>query len=121
MALAGAPSGELVRVHPASSVGGATGPGILDAAYVSGVALTTHGFRGRRAHGDAAALRGDRRSAMSFALVTVSISWVPSIYPAPARRRSLAGRVTTLLERHDDRLVPTTLRPVLALVSTRRL
>lgn len=68
--------------------------GFLDAVYVSGVALATLGF------GDVVAETTPLRLALvleamiGFLLLTASITWVLSVYPALLRRRALAARLT---------------------------
>lgn len=80
---------------------------VLDAIYLSGVALATLGF------GDIVAEEATLRLALvaealiGFSLLTASISWVLSIYPSLLRSRALAGRLSTLLDERDGpRLIP---------------
>ncbi|NBM14513.1 potassium channel family protein [Streptomyces sp. GC420] len=70
--------------------------GILDAVYMSMVTMATLGF------GDIAPASGWLRilapmeALVGFALLTATVSWVLGIYPALARRRALALRLSHL-------------------------
>jgi hypothetical protein len=75
---------------------------IIDALYVSGVALTTVGFGNVVAEGPMLRLALVIESLVGFALLTASASWILSIYPALQRSRSLAGRISTLLDGGSD-------------------
>lgn len=71
--------------------------GLLDAAYVSLVTVSTLGL------GDIAPSEGWLRvvapleGLVGFALLTATVSWILGIYPALARRRALALRLSHLL------------------------
>lgn len=91
---------------------------LLDAIYVSATALSTLGF------GDIVAVQAPLRIALvvealvGFGLLTASISWVLSIYPALTRGRTLAARINALVSGDGDeaRLVRGYPDEVLALV-----
>lgn len=74
----------------------ATRGGLLDAAYLSVVTVSTLGF------GDIVPTAGWLRIAVGiqglvgFALITAAVSWVLQVYPALTRRRTLAGRLSLL-------------------------
>lgn len=72
--------------------------GFFDAIYVSMVAFTTVGFGDIVAESTPLRLALTLQSALGFALLTASITWTLSIYPALNRRRALAGQVATLLD-----------------------
>ena len=82
--------------------------GLLDAVYLSGVALSTLGFGDIVAEEPALRLALALEALIGFGLLTASISWVLLIYPALMRRRALAARISTLLTDEPDgvRLVP---------------
>lgn len=86
------PEGFLLSTELAPSRNG----GFIDALYVSLTTLTTLGY------GDITPRSGPLRVLMplealvGFGLLTVSISWVLSIYPVLSRRRSLAQRVLSM-------------------------
>ena len=71
---------------------------VLDAVYVSGVTLSTLGFGDFVAEGRTLRLATAAEALVGFALLTASISWVLSIYPALMRRRALAARIGSLVE-----------------------
>ncbi len=91
--------------------------GFSEAVYVSLVAMTTVGFGGIVAETAPLRLALVLEAMLGFALLTAAISWVLSIYPALARRRSLAARIDILLggEPHDRLVLRETPEP-LALV-----
>jgi hypothetical protein len=66
---------------------------VLDALYLSTVAMSTLGF------GDIVPVDGWLRlvvpvqALVGFLLLTAAVSWVLQVYPAPARRRVLAVRL----------------------------
>ncbi|MGR4878664.1 potassium channel family protein [Streptomyces sp. LARHCF249] len=77
--------------------------GLLDAMYVSLVTLSTLGL------GDIAPAAGGLRllapleALVGFALLTATVSWILGIYPALARRRALALRLSHLSRTHPSR------------------
>ncbi|MCJ1676963.1 potassium channel family protein [Streptomyces sp. APSN-46.1] len=77
--------------------------GLLDAMYVSLVTLSTLGL------GDIAPAEGWLRllapleALVGFALLTATVSWILGIYPALARRRALALRLSHLSRTHPSR------------------
>lgn len=70
---------------------------LADAVYVPAVALATLGYGDIVAEETLLRLALSAEAVIGFALLTASISWVLSIYPALMRRRALAARITTLL------------------------
>lgn len=76
--------------------------GVLDALYLSGTALTTLGFGDIVAESTALRLALVAEGVIGFALLTASISWVLSTYPALSRRRALASRIALLLAGEGD-------------------
>ncbi len=76
---------------------------LLDAMYVSLVTLSTLGL------GDIAPAEGWLRllapleALVGFALLTATVSWILGIYPALARRRALALRLSHLSRTHPSR------------------
>lgn len=75
----------------------------LDAAYVSLICLTTLGFGDVVAVDPLLRLMTGLQALIGFALITASISWILSIYPALMRRRVAAARIRSIL---DDRFDP---------------
>ena len=75
---------------------------MLDAVYVSAVTLSTLGFGDFVAEGTALRLATAAEALIGFALLTASISWVLSIYPALMRRRALAARIRSLVDDEGD-------------------
>lgn len=101
-----------------------------DALYFSIVALATLGLGDLSAQETPLRLASGLEALIGFGLLSASISWVLSVYPALSRRRALAGRLSLLLaggadegrfSPHDD---PTTMATTLhsiadALVASR--
>ncbi|MFD7782052.1 potassium channel family protein [Streptomyces nojiriensis] len=77
--------------------------GLLDATYISLVTLSTLGL------GDIAPAEGWLRllapleALVGFALLTATVSWILGIYPAVARRRALALRLSHLSRTHPSK------------------
>jgi hypothetical protein len=80
------------------------GPDFVHALNVSLVTLTTLGFGDVTPTSEALRLILPLEALLGFGLLTASISWLLSIYPALARRRSLAYEISLLREAegHDD-------------------
>lgn len=104
--------------HVSSGIAASAQDDLLDAIYVSATALSTLGF------GDIVAVQTPLRIALvvealvGFGLLTASISWVLSLYPALTRGRTLAARINALVSGDGDqaRLVEGYPDGVLALV-----
>lgn len=81
---------------------------VLDAVYVSGVTLTTLGYGDVVADETPLRLLLVAEALIGFALLSASITWALSVYPALARRRTLGARIRLLLEGDgaDARLAP---------------
>lgn len=75
--------------------------GIVDALYVSGVALVTLGFGDIVAEASALRMALVLEALIGFGLLTASIAWVLSIYPALTRSRALAASITAILDTSD--------------------
>lgn len=79
--------------------------GLLDAVYVSLVTLSTLGL------GDIAPTEGWLRvvapmeGLVGFALLTATVSWILGIYPALARRRAFALRISHLLRAYSPQRI----------------
>jgi hypothetical protein len=84
--------GEFVYTDPATF----GPPGLPEALYVSGVALTTVGFGEVVAATDALRLVTVAESASGLAAITAAIAYVLSVYPLVTRQRSAALRVSDL-------------------------
>ncbi|MBW3608124.1 MAG: potassium channel family protein [Actinobacteria bacterium] len=91
---------------------------LLDAVYLSAVALSTLGFGDIVAEQTALRIALVIEALVGFALLSAAISWVLSIYPALMRRRALASRINALVTGDGDqaRLVEGDPPCVLALV-----
>lgn len=91
---------------------------LLDAVYVSAVALSTLGFGDIVAEQTALRMALVVEALVGFALLSASISWVLAIYPALMRRRALAARIGALVHGRgaQARLVDGDPPSVLALV-----
>lgn len=72
--------------------------GVLDALYVSLVTLTTLGFGDLVPEATALRLAFGIEAALGFALLTALISWVLSIYPVLVRSRTLAARLSSMVQ-----------------------
>lgn len=80
--------------------------GFGDAVYVSGVALVTLGFGDIVAQASVLRLALVLEALIGFALLSASITWVLSIYPALVRSRALASTINAILETSGgDRLL----------------
>jgi voltage-gated potassium channel Kch len=82
----------------------AAGPDFVDALNVSLVTLTTLGFGDITPASDALRLILPLEALLGFGLLSASIAWLVSIYPAVSRRRSLAYEISLLrtAEAEDD-------------------
>jgi hypothetical protein len=78
--------------------------GFLDAVYLSMVTLSTLGYGEITPHTTWIRIAGPLEALIGFGLLTASISWVMSIYPALARRRNLAREIT-ILQRREQRAI----------------
>lgn len=76
--------------------------GILDALYLSVTALSTLGFGDIVAESTWLRLALVIEALIGFGLLTASLSWILSVYPALMRRRSLAVRIHGLVEGQGD-------------------
>jgi Ion channel len=83
---------------------GVKGPEFVNALNVSLVTLTTLGFGDITPTSDALRLILPLEALLGFGLLSASISWLVSIYPALSRRRSLAYEISLLrtAEAEDD-------------------
>ena len=72
--------------------------GFLDALYVSLVTLATLGYGDIAPRADWLRVLVPLEAFVGFALMTAAISWILSVYPVIARRRSLARQITLLRE-----------------------
>ena len=72
--------------------------GFLDALYVSLVSLATLGYGDIAPRADWLRILVPLEAFVGFALMTAAISWILSVYPVLARRRSLARQITLLCE-----------------------
>lgn len=70
--------------------------GFLDAIYLSVMTLTTLGYGTITPTADWLRMFGPLEALIGFALLTVSLTWVTSIYPVLRRRRSLARQILLL-------------------------
>lgn len=76
--------------------------GFLDALYLSTVTLTTLGYGDITPVSAALRMLAPIEALIGFALLTVSISWLLSIYPVLSRHRSLAQQVWMLRQAESD-------------------
>ncbi len=77
--------------------GVAVGPTFVTAVYLSGVTLSTLGFGEIAPATDWLRLATPVESLLGFGLLTASLSWVLSIYPALHRRRQFARRLAAAI------------------------
>jgi hypothetical protein len=103
-------------VHPGTFV---------DALHVSLVAITTLGFADLIPHAGWLRLVAPLEALLGFGLLSASISWLLLIYPALARRRSLAYEISLLLEAEQqtgvalERLEPASAERIYAELTSR--
>lgn len=76
--------------------------GFLDALYLSMVTLATLGYGDIAPVGALLRVLVPTEALVGFALLTVSISWLLSIYPVLSRRRSLAREIWLLRQAESD-------------------
>ena len=72
--------------------------GLVDALYMSLVTLGTIGYGDISPASDVLRLIVPLEALVGFALLTASVSWLLTVYPALSRRRSLAYEITLLRE-----------------------
>ena len=72
--------------------------GLVDALYMSLVTLGTIGYGDISPASDLLRLLVPLEALVGFALLTASVSWLLTVYPALSRRRSLAYEITLLRE-----------------------
>jgi len=72
--------------------------GLVDALYMSLVTLGTIGYGHISPASDLLRLLVPLEALVGFALLTASVSWLLTVYPALSRRRSLAYEITLLRE-----------------------
>jgi hypothetical protein len=72
--------------------------GLVDALYMSLVTLGTIGYGDISPASDVLRLLVPLEALVGFALLTASVSWLLTVYPALSRRRSLAYEITLLRE-----------------------
>jgi Ion channel len=72
--------------------------GFVDAVYMSLVTLGTIGYGDISPASDLLRLLVPLEALVGFALLTASVSWLLTVYPALSRRRSLAYEITLLRE-----------------------
>ena len=83
----------------ATELGPAAGQqGFVDALYMSLVTLGTIGYGDISPASDVLRLLVPLEALVGFALLTASVSWLLTVYPALSRRRSLAYEITLLRE-----------------------
>lgn len=90
------------RFYIAEGLGSIVHGNLVDALYVSGVALTTVGFGNVPPRDGLLRLVLVTEGLIGFALLSASISWILAIYPALQRSRALAGRISTLMHGDDE-------------------
>lgn len=79
-----------------------TNAGFIDALYLSAVTLATLGYGDITPTSDWLRVLAPIEALIGFGILIAAISWVLSIYPVLARRRSLAREVTLLREVEGD-------------------
>lgn len=72
--------------------------GFADALYVSFVTLSTLGYGDIAPRSGWLRILGPIEAFVGFSLITAAISWILSVYPVLARRRSLARRIALIQE-----------------------
>lgn len=72
--------------------------GFADALYVSFVTLSTLGYGDIAPRSGWLRILGPLEAFVGFSLITAAISWILSVYPVLARRRSLARRIALIRE-----------------------
>lgn len=82
--------------------------GFLDALYLSTTTLSTLGYGDITPQSNALRVLLPLEALVGFGLLTVSISWVLSVYPVLSRRRSLAQRVLFLNGAEEETGAPLT-------------
>ena len=81
---------------------GARGRDLVDAIYLSVVTLSTIGYGDVTPTADALRVLLPLEALLGFGLLTATISWLLSVYPALSRRRSLAYELWLLREALGD-------------------
>lgn len=76
--------------------------GFIEALYLSAVTLTTLGYGDITPTSDWLRVLAPVEALIGFGILTAAISWVLSIYPVFARRRTLARQVALLREAEGD-------------------
>jgi hypothetical protein len=80
--------------------------GIIDAVYFSWVTQATLGYGDIAPRSGLLRVLAPLQATLGFALFTVSVTWVLSIYPALQRQRALAGLAFALHKSHESAAVP---------------
>ena len=83
------------------------GQAFLDAIYISMVTISTLGFGDVFPTSDWLRIVNPMEALFGFALLTVAVSWVLQVYPALARRKAFALRLTLLREADSIRAITT--------------
>lgn len=80
----------------------ANNAGFVDALYLSLFTITTLGYGDITPTADWVRILAPLEALVGFALLTASLTWVTSLYPALRRRRSLARQITLVRGREEQ-------------------
>jgi hypothetical protein len=87
--------------------GAGDGQAFLDAIYISMVTISTLGFGDVFPTSDWLRIVNPLQALFGFALLTVAVSWILQVYPALARRKAFAIRLTLLRDADSLRAITT--------------